>query len=362
MRILDKYILNRVAAGYLFMLLVFIGLYFIIDTFVNLPDILKNKPAPLVLAQYYMYSLPLIILRVSPFSLLISVLYGFAELNKNNEIMSIRTSGFSLLRLALPVVLFTFLISATTFAIQEKVLIYSQQKVEEIKSDSLKKKSTKTSEEKNLAFSSGKMIFFVGKFSVQLKTLYNVKIFKQDKSGNIVTQMMCTQIRYEGGSWIARDIIEYELDENGKIKGTPTQKDTETIDLAEGPDELLLKKSILLEFSSLEDLREEIRNLQKVETSEKLSRLIASYHQKIAEPFSHIFLVVGILPLALDIKKRKAALSSVGIGFIFFFVYLVLSSFSLALGKSGVLLPVLSAWVAPLFLLAVGLTGLALSR
>ena len=129
MRVLDKYIVKHVSYGYLFILLVFIGLYFIIDIFSNLSDILKAKPPLLILAQYYLHSLPLIILRVSPLSLLVSTLYTFGELNKNNEIISIRASGLSIFRIALPVVFFSVLIAMTVFFLQEKILIHSQKKL-----------------------------------------------------------------------------------------------------------------------------------------------------------------------------------------------------------------------------------------
>ena len=110
MRVLDKYIVKHVARGYLFILLTFIGLYFIIDLFSNLSDILKTKPSLDILVQYYLHSLPLIILRVSPPSLLISTLYTFGELNRNNEIISFRASGLSILKIASPVIFFSLIV------------------------------------------------------------------------------------------------------------------------------------------------------------------------------------------------------------------------------------------------------------
>ena len=97
-------------------------------------------------------------------------------------------------------------------------------------------------------------------------------------------------------------------------------------------------------------------------TNEALANLIIDYYHKMTEPFIHLFLVIGILPLALEIRRRKVALSSLGVGFIFGFIYYVLSSFSIALGKSGFILPFFSAWTAPFFFLTVGITGLLLIK
>ena len=359
MRILDNYIIRRVISVYLFILLVFIGLYFIIDVFSTLSDILENKPPLLIVAQYYLQSLPLIIIRVSPIAILVSTLYTLGELNKSNEIISIRASGLSVIRIAFPIIFFSFLLSASIFFLQENVLIKSQKKVTDIKLQYIKKKLDKASEEKNLAFVSGNKIFFVEKFSPKDKAMYNIMLFEKGKDGQIKSKITAKKTNYERGVWIAQDVVEYKLDETGNISGLPVISSLKRIDLDEKPKDLIFKKS---EFSSLRNLRKEISDLKKVETSEKLSNLIINYYQKIADPFSHFFLVLGILPIALEIKKRKVALSSLGVGFMFGFLYYVLSSFSIALGKSGIILPIFSAWLAPLFFLTVGISGILLLR
>ena len=123
-----------------------------------------------------------------------------------------------------------------------------------------------------------------------------------------------------------------------------------------------MKKSIFAQYSSLTKLGREIERLRKVKDNNLLSTLTIDYYQKIAEPFTHLFLVLGILPLALEIKKRKVGLSSLAVGLISGFIYYCLSSFSIALGKSGVILAIFSPWLAPVFFLTVGLTGLLLLK
>ncbi len=362
MRILDRYTVKNVGLGYLFILLVFVGLYFVADIFTNLSDILKAKTPVLILVQYYIASLPLIFLRVSPLALLISTLYTFGELNKNNEIVSIRASGISIIRIALPVIFFALFLSVATFFIQEKTLMQSQKKVDEIKTHFIKKSITTANEERNLAFTSGERIFFVQKFLPKKGILKNVIIFKEGEGRRLEKKMVCKEIAYEYGFWIAKDIIEYSLDADGNISDAPTSSSTKKISLKEKPRELLLKRSIFSQFSSLNHLKKEIARLEKVKAGNLLASLTIDYYQKVAEPFSHLFIVIGILPIALEIKKRKVALSSLGVGFIFSFIYYVLSSFSVALGKSGVILPFLSVSLAPAFFLTVGITGLLLIR
>lgn len=362
MRILDKYIVKNVSLGYLFILFVFIGLYFVADIFTNLSDILQAKTPPLILIQYYIASLPLIFLRVSPLALLISTLYTFGELNKNNEVVSIRVAGLSILRIAFPVVFFALFLSAATFFIQEKTLMQSQKKVDGIKTQFIKKSVATSTEERNLAFTSGNRIFFAQKFLPKEGLLENVIIFEEGEDQKLEKKIVCKEIVYEYGFWIAKDIIEYGIDADGNISDTPHSALTQKISLKEKPQELLSKRSIFSQFLSLSHLKKEIARLKKVKANNLLANLIIDYYQKIADPLSHLFIVIGILPIALEIKKRKVALSSLGVGFIFSFLYYLLASFSIALGKSGIILPFLSVALAPVFFLTVGIAGLVLIR
>lgn len=362
MRILDRYLIKRIAMSYFFILAIFVGLYLIIDIFSTLSDILKAKTPILVLFEYYLNTIPFILLKVSPIAILISTLFTFGELNKNNEILSIRASGTSILRISLPLIFFSIVISCFIFFLQEKIVIHSQKKVEDIKSRFIKRDLAHGSDEKNLAFTSDDMIFFAEKFSPKNKVLENVIIFTEDNNRIIIKKAICKKIIYKNQEWIGQDIVEYDLDKTGKMINFPNSWQSKKIQLKEKPHELILKRSIFSSFYSLKHLKTEIVRLKKVQSARLLDNLTIDYYQKIADPFSHLFLVIGILPIALEIKKRKAGLSSFGIGFIFGFSYYIISSFSIALGKTGFILPFLSPLVTPLFFISFGITGLILIR
>lgn len=362
MRILDKHIFKTILLGYLFILAVFIGLYFIIDIFTNLSDFFQTKPQLHTLLEYYALMLPLIYLRVSPLAILISMLYSFGEFNKSNEILSMRSCGISRLRISMPVLVFVFLLSFLALFLQEKILANSQKQMEEIKMQFIKRSFSLVNEETNIAFTSDNMIFFAGKLFPKKGIMENVIIFKENTNRDIEKKITCKRLVYQNDQWQGENITEYRLDNAGNILGIPYHHGTLLIPITEKPQEIILKKSIFAEFSSLKLLRREMDRLKKVKATNLVNNLTIDYHKKLSDPFSHFFLIIGTLPLALEIKKRKVALSSLGVGFIFGFIYYALGSFSIALGKAGVLLPLFSAWLAPLFFLSVGISGLVLIR
>ncbi|MCK9614738.1 MAG: LptF/LptG family permease [Candidatus Omnitrophica bacterium] len=358
MRILDKYILKNIVYCYLFILFVFITLYFIIDISYTLSDILKSKPPASVLISYYLNMIPLIFLTVSPFSLPISVFYTFGELGRHNEVLSMRASGISVLRIAFPIIFFSIIVSSGSLFIQEKILIGAQKKIEDIKIHSIKKTYSSQSDETNLAFSSMNTIFFVGKFSPQKKTLSDVIMFEENERKNITKKTIAKSMVYAENKWEANGVMEYKLDSAGNITGMPVYWAKKEIKLEEKPETLVFKKSILFQFASLKNLKKEIRQLKQIKAFDKLANLTIDYNRKIVEPLSTLFLVIGILPLALEIKKRRAGFSSLGVGIICSFVYYTFMYFGIALGKGGIILANFSPWLAPLFFVSAGITGL----
>jgi lipopolysaccharide export system permease protein len=361
MRILDKYILRNIILSYLFILFLFTGLHILIDLFSTLSDILKNKPSLIIVAKYYLFYLPLIVLRVSPLALLMSSLYTYSNLAKNNELISIRASGISTLRIAYPAIFLALFISCFVFFLQEKILIRSQTQMQKVKTQYIEKE-TKRSEIRNLAFSSGNSLFFIEVFLPQENKLENVIIFKQTSEGKLLKKIHCKSMQYQEKEWIGYNIVETNLASSKQQRQIPLIIEKKPIALAKKPNELIFEKSMFIQFSPLKKIKEQINDLKKITRGKLLKNLKIDFYKKIASPFSHLFLIIGSLPVALEIKKRKAAFAAVGVGLIFSLVYSLTDSISIALGKSGMILPFFSAWLAPLFFLSIGITGLFLIR
>ena len=362
MRILNKYITKNIAEGYIFILFVFVGLYFIIDIFSTLSDMLKSNPPVSVIFIYYLYMIPLIFLRVGPFALLISTLYVFGDLNKHNEITTMRASGVSMLEICLPVVVLAALLSAASFYTQEKVLMETQKRVEEIKIRYIKKENV-TGEQANFAFPYEKSIFFARNFSPKTGIMEDVTIFEEDPHDNIVKKVICKNVIYKNSKWFGLNAVGYNLDADSNIVGQPKQASEIEVKLSGTPREVLARKAVFTEFASIREVRREIKHLKKAKVQGNvLNSKIIDYHQKISGAFAHFFIIFAVLPFAAEIKKRRVTLSALGTGFIFGFAYYCVSGFTVAIAKSGMLLPALGVWIGPMFFIAVGLSAFYLMR
>jgi len=362
MRILDRYILKHVVFGYFFIAAIFVGFYLFIDISSNITDFLRAKTPASIIVEYYIMMLPLIFTTVSPYSLLMSLLYGFGEMNRNNEVISMRVSGISSTRTIIPIIIFALILSFTALFIQENILSQSQRRIADLKMKFLQDNFSEKQEEKNIAFSSQDTILFARRFLPQKKQLLNVLLFHEDSEGNISKKTICHRLQYADKQWTGYGVLESTLDENGAIIGSFNHWEEKIIPLNATPTELTVKKSLFNYFSSLKSIRRDIKKLKKAGGGMLLTRKIIEYHKKISDPFTHFFLILGILPFALEIKKRKATRSALTIGLLFGFFYYTLGHFSIALGKTGILLPAGSVWLAPLFFSVTGITSLFLMR
>ncbi|MCK4809847.1 MAG: LptF/LptG family permease [Candidatus Omnitrophica bacterium] len=379
MYILDKYIVSKTTKGYIFTFLAFLGLYIIVDLFTNLGDFLCNKMPFKVILTYYLHMIPLIFSTISPFSLLITVIYTLAVLNRNNEILGMRVFGFSLFRISAGIITLSIVISFLALFIQEKLSFNSQRKIADITLEYIKGKKVSDKELKNIIFKDKDMLFFISRFIPKSKLLEGVTIYKEDNEGNTKEELVASKIAYINGKWVAKDLTARNLDNKGRYADIiPVFWENKTIDLSLKPENLAVKKSLSggfassifagassslsRDFSSIKKLFKEIQRLKVIKKYGRLPQFIIEFNLKLAQPFFHFFLIIGVLPFALEIKKRKAGLSSLGLWFIFGFAYYVIFSISLSLGKAGLILPHLCVWVAPLCFSIVGVSGLCLSR
>ena len=120
MRIIDRYIARRIIFIFITTMAIFCTMYVLIDAASNLDEIIKRKVPFLIMASYYVSSLPIMVVQTSSVACLIAALLTFGQLNSNNEIIPLRTSGMNFWQIAKPAIVFGLVVSALIFWFNEK--------------------------------------------------------------------------------------------------------------------------------------------------------------------------------------------------------------------------------------------------
>lgn len=355
MCILDRYILKSVLSIFLGCLLTFLFLYIIVDVFSHLDDILKQKISLSNLRLYYLAYLPIIFVQVAPIACLLSTLYTFAKLNRDNEIIAMRASGLSILQITKTVIIFGIIVSVFVFWINDKFVPASLSLTEKVK-EQIETGTKKTKEKKpevidNLSMYGLKnRLIFVNKFSLITNTMEGIIILEHDEQQNITKKIVASKGAYKDGLWRFYQSITYNFDENSQISGEPQYFAEEIMAIPETPQEFLNQRQHA-DFMTIAQLDDYIWRLSKSGATTVIRNLKVDLYQRFTLPFTSLISILVGVPFSMMIKKRATGLSSLGLSIMVGFLYYVLNAISIALGKAGILIPLLSASLSHLLIL-----------
>ncbi len=361
MRILDNYISKSIVQIFLSTILIFCFLYILIDLATHLEDFISNKVPAQVIAGYYASFFPVIFVQTAPIACLLATLFTYSTLNNNNEIIALRASGLNFWKITRPAIIFGLMAAALVFLINEKFVPQSLSMSQEIRQDQIELASDKNKSAaqpiKYLFFYGlNNRLFFIDQYQPSTKTLEGITIIGQDE-----LQRMTEKIVAEKGDWTGQNwkftncqISRYDPVDQSSTGEVQFYKE-KTLDIRENPADLLKQRNSVSTMN-IRELRSYIKRFKGSGAVAALNGLKVDLHQKIAYPFACIVIIFAGLPFALTTGRRKGlTFASVGIALVIGFLFYVVNAIGLALGKGGVLPPILAAWFAPIFFMAAGI-------
>lgn len=359
MRILDRYIFKSALFLFFGCLCMFSFLYVVIDVFSHLDEILRQKASLQVLAQYYLWYLPLIFVQVAPIAALLATLYTFAKLNRFNEIIAMRAAGLSVFQISKTLIIFGVILSLFVFWVNEKFVPRSVTATEKIKSQMEQRDSKKPQKSAefidNLSiYGSKNRLFFVNKFNIATNTMEGITILEHDANQNITRKIVAHKGVYIDGLWTFYQSITYDFDANGQIVHEPLYLEEEIMSIPESPKDFISQRQ-RPEYMNIAELQNYILKLSNSGATTVIRNLNVDLYQRFTTCLTSIIIILLGIPFSLMIKKRSAGLSSIGLAIVVGFAYYVLNAVSIALGKAGMVTPLLSASLSHIVVLTLSI-------
>jgi len=361
MRILDNYITGSIVRIFLSTIMVFCFLYILIDLASHLDDFIANKVGISVIFSYYLTFLPVIFVQTSPIACLLSVLFTYSSLNNSNEIIALRASGLNFWKITRPAIIFGCIAAALVFLVNEKFVPQSTSISADIKKDqinlSAEKRSGKPQPVSNLFFyGMNNRLFFIDKYDPAEKILEGLTIIGQDEKQRMTSKIVALKVIWTGTAWKALQCQISTYNEHNEENSSEILFFKEKVlDVRETPADLLKQRNSVSSMN-IRELKQYIRRFKGSGAVAAINNLKVDLHQKIAYPFACIVIIFAGLPFALATGHRKGlTFASIGIALVIGFLFFVVNAMGLALGKGGILHPVMAAWLAPLFFIATGI-------
>lgn len=349
MSIIDRYLTREIIKYFCIILATIIGIYIIVDFFDETDIFLESGLSFSSALFYFISKMP--IAEFIPACVLLSVLVAFGIMNKNNEIVALKSSGVSisyLLRSVLGTgVIFFFMV----VVLSEAVIPITKSKAENIWSKEARKKSAATLKEKDIWIRGDFSISHIRYFNSKDKTIQGVTLNIFDDKFNIIKRIDSNKGGYRDGHWVLYDALEQELYEGGRI--VSNKELVVTLDFS--PDELG-KVAVKSETMSVIDLYHYIKKIENA--GYDATKYKVDFYAKIVFPFVCIIMCIAGTGISLRIISKESLPVNIVYGIGTAFIYWIFYSFCLSLGIGGMLNPLLAALIPNLLFLCFGIVTL----
>ena len=336
MKLFDKYILREFAIPFLTIVVGFVLLFVVFDLSSRLDDFIRHgMSADEVLAFYYLY-VPQMIVAVAPISLLLAIFFSLGRLNRNREILALRASGVSLIRIGRPLFMVGAVCIIFVFFVNEYFVTQTYAETQEF-IDRIKDRKREPEEIKAKYFKYKGGTLFFNRFDTRLNRLEGIM---WDNAGSEVSNETATQAvsgRWINGQWWLKEVRIFYSDGSQ----SPLYARRRMYDWNFGPEELAKDK--------------EAKEMTFVELCGKLGggnsipyeqrkNMSLQFNHKLAFPLLNLVVVLISLPLCLRTNISGSIFIGMGLSLLLSFSYYGLFTLGMALGGKGILPPWLAVW------------------
>jgi lipopolysaccharide export system permease protein len=334
----------------------FVAVYQVLDMMDKIPRFLRAGGEPIDIFAFFVWKIPEMIGDTAAFSILMATLLTLGLLSRNSEVIAMRSCGVSLLRISMPMLFMSLVISLLLLLNTERVVPKSYERMKQIELVKIKKQGANVVfKRNNIWFRSDEKILQAQLFDPTSKMLKGVTVWAVDSSMNPVSRIDADSAVYNDGRWILKDVSSKSFIDGKGFSDKMVPAMDIVLNLKVDDLRVLDRNADNLSYQKLKDYAETLQS-----GGYHAYRYLTMMHSKLSAPFTAFVMVILGIPFALR-NSRSGGIAmgigaSVAIGFSFFVVNAVLLSY----GRSGVLPPLVAAWGAN-FIFALGGIWLAMT-
>lgn len=343
--ILDRYVVAQFVRMLVLVLVSTLALFIIVDYAERAGDISENNVPISVVVDFFLWYSVQILNWMMPLSVLLSTLITFGLLAKSNEVTAIKSSGTSLYRLSVPVIAIAGLVALASYALEDYILPYSNERVARLEARIEGDESFASGfgrDQRQWLFGRGRHLYHFLSYDARNESLERLQVFEfHPDRFRISRRIVAERARWDGQGWVF---------ENGWIRSFGDDEGTSYTPLpqpvrlhySERPEffAAVAKTPEQMSFGELRRYIEELRQSGYLATG-----LEVNLYAKTSWPFISLVMALIALPFAFRMGKRGAT-HGIGIAMALAFAYWILFGFFTKFGEAGSLPPLLAAWSA----------------
>src|SRR2546427_5190834 len=186
-------------------------LWIVLDLLDNLSDFLQYHARLGQVLHYYLITLPEAFVLILPMSLLLAVLFCLTNLGKNNELIALRASGVSVVRMAAPLLAVGLVASIAVFAVGQSYVPRSKEKADAFLIDLRGRGSKYMLENFFFANATEHRDWFARRFDTRNRQLETVEVHQRNADNKPQLDIFADSAVWSNGVWRFRqaDIYDY---------------------------------------------------------------------------------------------------------------------------------------------------------
>ncbi|MBD3236827.1 MAG: LptF/LptG family permease [Candidatus Eisenbacteria bacterium] len=344
LRILDRHVLGEFALYLSLGLATFVGIYLVVDLFEKIDTFVDHHASARLIFDYYLYSLPLILVQVLPVAMLLGAILSFGHLRKLNEITAMQSCGLSPLRITMAPLALAALLTAAAYGVGEVVVPEAYMRQQETLDVKIKRRRPQSSLGRSDIHYMGRggRVYVAQQFQPQPPQMIDLSVQQFEARGGkrrMVRRADAARAAYGPHGWTLSDGFLRLFREDRELAiAFRRYRDSRHV---EAPDEFARPESDPFHMSRA-DLRNYIERIR--EGGAAVRQYEVDYHLRAAFPLANLIMVLLGTCLSLRIKRGTTALGfglSVSLGFAYYGFLRV----GQALGYNGNVPPLLAAWL-----------------
>lgn len=310
-----------------------------VDLMMNIWRYIYNSVPMNVVGTIMLNFLPKTFTWAMPLAVLFASCFMLSTLYSNNELTALFASGVSLIQFTAPLLALSAIFSVALFFFQDKVVVKSSLKYEQVKSTALNQEKDLDNDNIVIISEGGTKIYKADYFDNDLQRLRNLCVVLRGEDKELRSIISANYASWNEGYWSTQNGWEYRY-ENGEMKGLPLGREVE-LTLVEPP-ETFRNNTVSVESATIEESRAYIEHLQK--TGLPFSEALSQYYNKFSFPL--VVFIVAFLSVGISGKgRRNVFVISLTLSLAAAVLFYVTQMVTMLMAKFGILPPLFGAWL-----------------
>lgn len=342
LNLFDRYVLREFIAPYLGALLLIVFITNVTELLERMNFFLDRNISASSILLYYLYKSPFFLVQFSPVAALFAVVFSLGMLNRNRELVAMITQGVSFFRLVRVLYIAGIFLSVFFIFFNDLVVVRFQARAGEMNRAFRNMAHQRDKADLNM-YGKENYVYHIRFYHFQEKRMTGIQVLNvQDNKEKVNFRIDAESARWdrEKNIWIFSNGLIRTFNKDGNLLATEKfgQKD---ISLPERPGDFEYEEKDVDELTIRQSLAY-IRSL-KLKGFRYQNELV-DFHLKFAFPFACLLMILIGAPLSLY-STKSVVIISFGLSLLVTFIYWVILSIGISMGKNGILPAFLAVWL-----------------